>query len=123
MKDAGLTWQRQLAHYYIGFVFADPAHYPNVDVYAEKGSGLQTVVGAVLPNFLKAGQVLDPDKAQFYTRDGDINQGRLDQQCRSCLEVNEVLSLQSDEQQRGRPFFSSREHPVTQPAGARSRSA
>ena len=74
LKDAGFTWQRQIAHHYIGFVkFADPAHFPNVDVYAEKGSGISTVVGAVLPN-LKVGQVLDPNKAQFYTRDGDVNQ-------------------------------------------------
>jgi lecithin-cholesterol acyltransferase len=73
LKDAGLTWERQLAKHYIGFVkFADPAHFPNVDVYAEKGSGIQTAVGAVLPN-LNVGQVLDPNKAQFYTRDGDTN--------------------------------------------------
>jgi lysophospholipase-3 len=73
-KDAGLTWQRQLARHYIGFVkFADRSDFPNVDVYAEKGSGIQTLVGAVLPN-LKVGQVLDPNKAHFFTRDGDVNQ-------------------------------------------------
>jgi lecithin-cholesterol acyltransferase len=42
-------------------------------VYAEKGSGIATVVGAVLPN-LRVGQVLDPTTAQFFTRDGDVNQ-------------------------------------------------
>ena len=36
----------ELAEHYIGFVqFIDPADFPNVDVYAEKGSGIDTVVG------------------------------------------------------------------------------
>ncbi|HEX9096765.1 MAG TPA: hypothetical protein VF990_11770, partial [Candidatus Dormibacteraeota bacterium] len=36
--DAGLPWARDIANYYIGFVkFADPASFPNVDVYGEKG--------------------------------------------------------------------------------------
>ena len=63
-----------IADHYIGFVkFADPSHFPRVDVYAEKGSGIQTVVGAVLRN-LTVGQVLDPATARFFTRDGDMNQ-------------------------------------------------
>jgi lecithin-cholesterol acyltransferase len=45
-EDAGLPWAREIADHYIGFVeFADAAHFPNVDVYAEKGSGLETLVG------------------------------------------------------------------------------
>jgi lysophospholipase-3 len=73
-QDAGLPWVRDIADYYIGFVkFHDPAHFPNVDVYAEKGSGIPTVVGAQLAN-LSVGQVLDPNTATFFTRDGDINQ-------------------------------------------------
>jgi lecithin-cholesterol acyltransferase len=72
--DAGLPWAKDIADYYIGFVeFVDPAFFPDVDVYAEKGSGIETVVGAVLPN-LSVGQVLDPSTAQFFTRDGDVNQ-------------------------------------------------
>jgi lecithin-cholesterol acyltransferase len=72
--DAGLPWAKDIADYYIGFVdFADPSSFPDVDVYAEKGSGIETVVGAVLPN-LSVGQVLDPSTAQFFTRDGDVNQ-------------------------------------------------
>jgi lecithin-cholesterol acyltransferase len=51
----------------------DPSSFPNVDVYAEKGSGIETVVGAGLPD-LSVGQVLDPSTAQFFTRDGDVNQ-------------------------------------------------
>ena len=63
-----------IANHYIGFVkFADPSHFPRVDVYAEKGSGIQTVVGAVLRN-LTVGQVLNPATAHFFTRDGDVNQ-------------------------------------------------
>ena len=72
--NAGLGWVNPIANHYIGFVkFADPSHFPRVDVYAEKGSGIATVVGAVLPN-LHVGQVLNPATAQFFTRDGDVNQ-------------------------------------------------
>jgi lysophospholipase-3 len=46
--------------------------YPSVDVYAEKGSGLETVVGIGLDD-LTVGQVLD-DSNTFFTRDGDVNQ-------------------------------------------------
>jgi lysophospholipase-3 len=73
-RDAGLGWVNPIADHYIGFVkFADPRHFPRVDVYAEKGSGIATVVGAVLPN-LRVGQVLDPTTAHFFVRDGDVNQ-------------------------------------------------
>jgi lecithin-cholesterol acyltransferase len=73
-RDAGLSWVNPIANHYIGFVkFADPRHFPRVDVDAEKGSGIETAVGAVLPN-LRVGQVLDPTRAQFFTRDGDVNQ-------------------------------------------------
>ena len=72
--DAGLPWAKDIADYYIGFVeFADPSSFPDVDVYAEKGSGIETIVGAVLSD-LSVGQVLDPSTAQFFTRDGDVNQ-------------------------------------------------
>ena len=72
-EDAGLPWARDIADYYIGFVqFVDPAHFPDVDVYAEKGSGLDTLVGLGLPD-LTVGQLLGPD-TQLFTRDGDINQ-------------------------------------------------
>jgi lecithin-cholesterol acyltransferase len=73
--DAGLSRAKELADYYIGFVkFADPASFPNVDIYAEKGSGFTTQVGVVLQN-LAVGQVFDVnDPALFINRDGDINQ-------------------------------------------------
>src|SRR5204863_9998801 len=71
--DAGLPTALQLAEHYIGFVqFADPAHFPNVDVYAEKGSGIDTVVGIGLHS-LAPGQLLDAS-TPFFTRDGDVNQ-------------------------------------------------
>jgi lecithin-cholesterol acyltransferase len=74
LTDAGLTWAKPIADHYIGFVkFADRAHLPNVDVYAEKGSGIPTVVGAPLAN-LSIGQVLDPMTTAFFTRPGDVNQ-------------------------------------------------
>jgi lecithin-cholesterol acyltransferase len=74
LSDAGLSSVRAIADHYIGFVkFADPAHFPNVDVYAEKGSGIDTIVGAPLAN-LSIGQVLDPATTPFFTRKGDINQ-------------------------------------------------
>ena len=71
--DAGLPVAAEIASYYIGFVaFADSASFPNVDVYAEKGSGLATVVGASLGD-LSIGQLVDSE-TEFFTRDGDINQ-------------------------------------------------
>jgi lysophospholipase-3 len=73
LADANLPVAAEIARYYIGFVrFADPAAFPNVDVDAEKGSGIPTVVGASLPD-LRVGQPAD-SSVQFLTRDGDINQ-------------------------------------------------
>ena len=72
-SDAHLPVALQLAEHYIGFVqFVDPAHFPNVDVYAEKGSGIETVVGIGLHD-LSPGQLLDAS-TPFFTRDGDVNQ-------------------------------------------------
>jgi lysophospholipase-3 len=72
-EDAGLSWVNPIADYYIGGVpFADPAHFPNVDVYAEKGSGLDTLVGLGLAD-LTVGQLVT-DSTDLFTRDGDINQ-------------------------------------------------
>jgi lecithin-cholesterol acyltransferase len=71
--DAHLATALQLADHYIGFVqFADAAHFPNVDVYAEKGSGIDTLVGLSL-NSLSPGELLDASTT-FFTRDGDVNQ-------------------------------------------------
>ncbi|TDC43969.1 hypothetical protein [Micromonospora sp. KC213] len=73
-EHADMPLARHLAPYYTGFVkFADPASFPGVDVYAEKGSGLPTVVGVTLPN-LRVGQVLDPATAELFFRNGDGNQ-------------------------------------------------
>lgn len=74
LSDAGMRTEKAIADHYIGFVkFADRAHFPNVDVYAEKGSGIATVIGAPLPN-LSIGQVLDITTTPFLTRNGDVNQ-------------------------------------------------
>jgi lysophospholipase-3 len=71
--DAHQPVWADIARHYIGFVkFADPRHFPNVDVNAEKGSGIDTAVGAELTD-LSVGQVVDP-ATQVLTRDGDINQ-------------------------------------------------
>lgn len=70
--DAHLPYAKQIADHYLGFVpFTDPRSFPDVDVSAEKGSGVSTVVGARLPD-LTAGQLVAPDR--FLTRDGDGNQ-------------------------------------------------
>jgi lysophospholipase-3 len=71
--DAGLAWALPIAHRYIGLLhMSDPSSFPGVDVYAEKGSGLETPVGFGLRD-LSTGQLLD-DTTTFFTRDGDINQ-------------------------------------------------
>ncbi|AWS46095.1 hypothetical protein [Streptosporangium sp. 'caverna'] len=70
--DAGLPVAKEIADHYIGFIaFADARSFPEVDVYAERGSGLATVVGARLPN-LTVGQVADAKGS--LNRDGDGNQ-------------------------------------------------
>lgn len=71
--DAHLPDALQIANYYIGFVkFRQPADFPDVDVSAERGSGIPTVVGAVLPN-LTVGQIVTA-KTKLLMRDGDVNQ-------------------------------------------------
>jgi lecithin-cholesterol acyltransferase len=71
-KDAGLKLAQEIAPYYFGFVKFQPPFFPYVDVYAEKGSGLLTVVGVQLPD-LTVGQVLG-DAPLWIMRDGDSNQ-------------------------------------------------
>jgi lysophospholipase-3 len=72
LTDAGLSAKREIAQYYIGLLkMSQPSSAPGVDVYAEKGSGLPTVVGARLPN-LATGQVLRPD--EYLYQSGDSNQ-------------------------------------------------
>ena len=68
-----MTLGEELANHYIGFIKIGQNAFPNVDVYAEKGSGLETLVGTELPD-LTVGQVLDLANTTFYTRDGDHNQ-------------------------------------------------
>jgi lecithin-cholesterol acyltransferase len=71
--DAGIPWATAIGDFYIGGVpFADPAHFPNVDVYAEKGSGIETLVGLGLADLTIGQQVVG--STEFLTRDGDINQ-------------------------------------------------
>jgi lecithin-cholesterol acyltransferase len=71
--DAGIPWAIPIGDAYIGGVpFADEAHFPNVDVYAEKGSGIETLVGLGLADLTIGQQVVG--STEFLTRDGDINQ-------------------------------------------------
>ena len=73
LADAGVAWAIPIAERYVGFLhMSDPSSYPGVDVYAEKGSGIETIVGIGLPDLTK-GQLLGDD-ATFFTRDGDVNQ-------------------------------------------------
>ena len=74
LRDAGLDSIKPMVEHYIGFVrFADRKDFPNVDVSAEKGSGLPTPVGLVLPD-LTLGQVVNAATAQFIDLSGDSNQ-------------------------------------------------
>jgi lysophospholipase-3 len=69
-QDAGMPLARELADYYIGLVkFATPQYFPNVDVYAEIGTGLSTVAGVELEE-LKVGTWND-NGTDFLWRDGD----------------------------------------------------
>ncbi|HEY7736813.1 MAG TPA: hypothetical protein VH813_08485 [Candidatus Limnocylindrales bacterium] len=72
-RDAGVPWANEIADHYLGGVpFTKPSQFPNVDVFAEKGSGIETLVGMGLPD-LTIGQLIGPE-TEFFTRDGDINQ-------------------------------------------------
>jgi hypothetical protein len=83
--NAGLSTALQLAEHYIGFVqFIEPEHFPNVDVYAEKGSRFDTVVGIGLHE-LSPGELLD-DETPFFTRSGDVNQ---EPPCRRALPASD----------------------------------
>ena len=74
LRDAGLDPIRPMVEHYLGFVrFADRKHFPDVDVAAEKGSGLPTSVGIALPD-LTRGQVVDPATAEYLELPGDSNQ-------------------------------------------------
>ncbi len=74
LRDAQLSSISPIVQHYLGFVkFADRAHFPDVDVSAEKGSGLPTQVGIVLPD-LTVGQVVDQATADFINLPGDSNQ-------------------------------------------------
>ena len=74
LHDAGLDSIKPIVRHYLGFVkFSDINHFPDVDVSAEKGSGLRTQVGTVLPD-LRVGQVLDPATARLIYLSGDSNQ-------------------------------------------------
>ena len=72
LVDAKLGYLLPVARHYIGFVrFTDPSSFPYVDVTAERGSGLPTIVGATLPD-LTVGQLVR--QSQFITASGDSNQ-------------------------------------------------
>src|SRR4051794_12658152 len=74
IADAKLGFAKPLIDHYVGFVkFADRAHFPDVDVTAEQGTGLDTDVGISLPN-LTLGQNIDPATAMYFTLPGDTNQ-------------------------------------------------
>jgi len=74
LHDAGLGSIEPMVEHYLGFVrFTDRARFPDVDVSAEKGSGLPTPVGLVLPN-LTRGQVVNPTAAHYIDLAGDSNQ-------------------------------------------------
>jgi lecithin-cholesterol acyltransferase len=68
-NDAGLTLAQQIGGYYLDFAATQAASLPNVDTYAETGSGIPTVVGVELPD-LTQGQLLSDTTPYFY-RDGD----------------------------------------------------
>jgi lecithin-cholesterol acyltransferase len=69
-RDADMPLSRELADFYIGLVkFATPQHFPNVDVYAEIGTGLPTVVGVELKE-LKV-DTWKSNVTGVFERDGD----------------------------------------------------
>ena len=91
-RDAGLRLAEELGAYYIGFVkFRQPRFFPNVDVYAENGSGLDTAVGIKLPD-LTVGQVVD-DTTEFFFLPGDSSRGVHHERFRRCLGEDGLLRV------------------------------
>ncbi|MCG8458568.1 MAG: hypothetical protein MI919_20000 [Holophagales bacterium] len=74
--DAGLPVAEELAAHYLGFVEFLPPAYPNVDVYAEKGSGIPTPVGIEVPS-LDVGYVYEDGVTPLFMDVGDGNQEQL----------------------------------------------
>ena len=62
---------QKLAPFYLGFVKFQAPYFPNVDVYAERGSGLDTMVGIELPDLRSVPLVTG---TEFITMSGDGNQ-------------------------------------------------
>ncbi len=72
-QDAQMPLALELADYYLGFVkFATPEHFPNVDVYAEIGYGIPTIVGMEFTQFPVTS--FYDNIAGVVMRDGDGNQ-------------------------------------------------
>ena len=69
-RDADMPLSRELADYYIGLVrFATPQYFPNVDVFAEIGTGIPSAVGVELKE-LKV-DTWDDNVTDVFLRDGD----------------------------------------------------
>lgn len=69
-RDADMPLARKLGDYYTGFVrFRTPNCFPNVDVYAEIGTGIPTLVGVELEE-LEVGTWYD-NVTDVFLRDGD----------------------------------------------------
>ena len=69
-RDAGMPLARELADYYICLVkFRTPQYFPNVDVYAEVGTGIPSMVGVELEG-LKVG-TWESNVTGVFERDGD----------------------------------------------------
>ena len=86
-RDAGMPLARELADYYIGLVkFRTPQYFPNVDVYAEIGTGSPTVVGVELKD-LKVG-TWDDNVTDVFLRDGD---GAVEDICNESILVWEKM--------------------------------
>ena len=75
-----------------------------MDVYAEKGSGIDTPVGLSLDD-LSVGQVLD-DSNELFFRDGDINQEDLTNDAVGVWARHALLPLQPHRQPRRRPLLA-----------------
>ena len=118
--DAGLSWVNPIADYYIGGVpFSDPAHFPNVDVYAEKGSGIETLVGLGLSD-LTVGQLVTAPRSSSRATVTSIKRTSPTTQWR--LGRDAVPSLQPHRQSRRQPLRASgRSRCPGSPGGQRRR--
>ena len=116
----GWPGSNPIANHYIGFVkFVDPAHFPQRRRLRREGLGDRHGRRERCCRTSTSGQVLDPSTAQFFTRDGDVNQEDITNGAVRRVAGDGLLPLQPHRQPRRRPLLAADRSGRARPAGRR----